>query len=316
MSEPMVAGIDVAKDRLEVAWSEQTRSFTNDAAGHLALIERLQAQSVDLIVAEATGGYEAACVCALQAAGLTVAVVNPRQARDFAKSMGYLAKTDRIDALILARFAALLAKQPDRHKYITSVTSEEIRALQALVLRRRQLIEMLTAERNRLALSHRAARPSIEALIRAIRAQIDPIEKQMARHIAAHHADLAALLKSVKGVGPITMAALIGGLPELGRLTGRELSALVGVAPFNRDSGAWRGKRTICGGRRDVRCALYMAALVASRHNEVIKDFYQRLLRVGKPKKVALVACMRKLLTIVNAMVRTGQPWNAALHSA
>lgn len=316
MSEPVVVGIDVAKQTLEAAWKGQSRTFTNDDSGHLQLVEQLRADAPELIVAEATGGYEAACVCALQAAGLDVAVVNPRQARDFAKSMGYLAKTDRIDALVLCRFAALLARQPDRHKYISTVTSEEVQALQALVLRRRQLMEMLTAERNRLALSHRAARPSINALIRAIRAQIDPIERQMQRHIATHHTDLAALLNSVKGIGPMTMAALIGGLPELGRLTGREVTALVGVVPYSRDSGAWRGKRAIRGGRQHVRCALYMAALVASRHNPVIKRFYQRLLQVGKPKKVALVACMRKLLTIINAMVKTGQPWNHQLHGA
>lgn len=165
-------------------------------------------------------------------------------------------------------------------------------------------------------MSHRAARPSIRKLIQTLRELLGPIERDMAEHIAQHHADVAALLKSAKGVGPITMASLIGGLPELGKLTGRELSALVGVAPFNRDSGTWRGKRSIYGGRHEVRCALYMATLVATRHNEVIARFYQRLLAIGKPKKVALVACMRKLLTILNAMVRTGQPWNTALHHA
>jgi transposase len=263
---------------------------------------------------EATGGYEAACACALQAAGFPVAVVNPRQARDFAKSMGYLAKTDRIDARVLQRFAALLTRQPDRDKYIKAMPQEELQALQALVVRRRQLVDMLTAERNRLSTSHRAARPSIEALVRAIRAQLDPLEKQMARHIAQQHADVAALLTSVKGIGPTTTATLIAALPELGRLSSRKLSALVGVAPFNRDSGRHRGKRTIFGGRAEVRRALYMAALVAARHNEVIARFYKRLLAAGKPKKVALVACMRKLLVILNAMVKSKQPWNPTLH--
>jgi transposase len=314
MSEPIVVGVDIAKQTLEAAWSEHSQSFTNDNAGHEALITELRPCAVELIVMEATGGYEAACACALQAAGFCVAVVNPRQARDFAKSMGYLAKTDRIDARVLQRFAALLAREPDRDKYVKALPQEELQALQALVVRRRQLVDMLTAERNRLAISHRAARPSIEALVRAIRAQIDPIEKQMARHIAHHHADLAALLKSAKGVGPTTTTTLIAGLPELGRLSGREMSALAGVAPFNRDSGRHRGKRTIFGGRAEVRRALYMAALVACRHNEVIARFYQRLLAAGKPKKVALVACMRKLLVILNAMVRTNQPWNPALH--
>ena len=314
MSEPVVVGIDVAKETLEVSWAEQNQSFTNNDGDHEALIAQLRPCAVELIVMEATGGYEAACACALQAAGFAVAVVNPRQARDFAKSMGYLAKTDRIDARLLQRFAALLARQPDRHKYIKAVHSEELKALQALVVRRRQLVEMLSAERNRLATSHRAARPSIEALVRAIRAQIDPIDKQMARHVTEHHADLAALLNSVKSIGPTTSTTLIAALPELGKLSARELSALVGVAPFNRDSGPRRGKRTTFGGRVEVRRVLYMAALVATRHNEVIKRFYQRLLAAGKPKKVALVACMRKLLVILNAMVRTNQPWNPALH--
>jgi transposase len=316
MSEPLVVGIDVAKDTLDVSWADEWRTLPNSDAAHEELVATLRPLGVALIVMEASGGYEAACACALQAAGLAVAVVNPRQARDFAKAMGYLAKTDRIDALVLQRFAAVIAKQPDRDKYVKAVASEELQALQALVLRRRQLVDMLTAERNRLSMSHRAARPSIEALVRAIRAQLQPIEKQMARCVAQHHADLAALLSTVKGVGPTTRATLIATLPELGRLSAREISALVGVAPFNRDSGRHRGKRTIFGGRVEVRRAIYMAALVATRHNEAIARFYQRLLAAGKPKKVALVACMRKLLVILNAIARTRQPWNAALHSA
>lgn len=314
MSEPIVVGIDIAKETFDVSWGDESRSFSNVDAGYEELIGLLRPLGVELILMEATGGYEAACACALQAAGFPVAVVNPRQARDFAKSMGYLAKTDRIDARVLQRFAALLTRQPDRDKYIKAMPQEELQALQALVVRRRQLVDMLTAERNRLSTSHRAARPSIEALVRAIRAQLDPLEKQMARHIAQQHADVAALLTSVKGIGPTTTATLIAALPELGRLSSRELSALVGVAPFNRDSGRHRGKRTIFGGRAEVRRALYMAALVAARHNEVIARFYKRLLAAGKPKKVALVACMRKLLVILNAMVKSKQPWNPTLH--
>jgi transposase len=314
MSEPIVVGIDIAKETFDVSWGDESRSFSNADAGYEELIGLLRPLGVELILMEATGGYEAACACALQAAGFPVAVVNPRQARDFAKSMGYLAKTDRIDARVLQRFAALLTRQPDRHKYIKAMPQEELQALQALVVRRRQLVDMLTAERNRLSTSHRAARPSIEALVRAIRAQLDPLEKQMARHIAQQHADVAALLTSVKGIGPTTTATLIAALPELGRLSSRELSALAGVAPFNRDSGRHRGKRTIFGGRAEVRRALYMAALVAARHNEVIARFYKRLLAAGKPKKVALVACMRKLLVILNAMVKSKQPWNPTLH--
>ena len=314
MSEPVVVGIDIGKEAFEASWGETCRSFANSDAGHEELITLLRPLGVELIVMEATGGYEAACACALQAAAFSVAVVNPRQARDFAKSMGYLAKTDRIDARVLQRFAGVLAQQPDRDKYIKPLAREELQALQALVLRRRQLIEMLTAERNRLSMSHRAARPSIEALVRAIRAQLRPIDTQMARHIAQHHADLAALLSTVKSVGPMTRATLISSLPELGRLSARQISALVGVAPFNHDSGRHRGKRMIYGGRVEVRRALYMAALVATRHNEVIARFYNRLLAAGKPKKVALVACMRKLLVILNAMVRTNKPWDPGLH--
>ena len=318
MSEPIHVGIDVAKDTLEVACGLQaaTQSFTNDDAGHEALLAVLRAHRVELIVMEATGGYEAACACALQAAGFAVAVVNPRQARDFAKAIGYLAKTDAIDARVLAELAAVLATRPEREKLIRVLPSEERQRLHALVLRRRQLVDMLTAERNRLPLSHRAARKSIAALIKAIRKQLEDVESELASHIARHHADLADLLRSAKGVGPATTMTLIADLPELGHLSGREISALVGVAPFNRDSGTMRGKRTIFGGRAQVRRALYMAALVATCHNRVIRTFYERLLKAGKAKKVAIVACMRKLLTILNAMVRTGKKWDDTYHFA
>ena len=318
MPEPIHVGIDVAKDTLEVANGSEasTQSFANDDAGHDALVSALRAHSVDLIVMESTGGYEAPCACALQAAGFAVAVVNARQARDFAKAMGYLAKTDRIDAQVLAEFAAVLAQRPEREKLIRALPCEEQQRLHALVLRRRQLVQMLVGERNRLAMSHRAARASIEALIKAIRKQIVEIEGELVSHVARYHADLAGLLRSAKGVGPNTCMVLIADLPELGQLSGREISALVGLAPFNRDSGTMRGKRTIFGGRAQVRCALYMATLVAMRHNRVIKTFYERLLAVGKPKKVAIVACMRKLLTILNAMVRTGKTWDETYHFA
>jgi len=318
MPELIQVGIDVAKDTLEVACGPEaaTQSFTNNDAGHEALVSALSARHVDLIVMEATGGYEAPCACALQAAGFAVAVVNPRQARDFAKAMGYLAKTDCIDARVLAALAAVLAKRPEREKLIRVLPSEEQQRLHALVLRRRQLVQMLVAERNRLPMSHRAARGSIEALIKAIRKQIVEIEGELASHVARHHADLAGLLRSAKGIGPNTCLVLIADLPELGKLSNREISALVGLAPFNRDSGTMRGKRTIFGGRAQVRCALYMATIVAMRHNRVIKFFYERLLAAGKPKKVAIVACMRKLLTILNAMVKTGKQWDETFHFA
>jgi len=318
MSESMYVGIDVSKDTLEVAVGIHgaTQCLANDVAGHELLAQRLRNSHVDLIVLEATGGYEAACACALQAAGLPVAVVNPRQARDFAKAMGYLAKTDRIDARVLAELAQVLAKRPERAKLIKMLPSDEQRRLQALVARRRQLVEMLVAERNRLATSHRAARKSIETMIKTIRRQLDDLEAQLALHIAEHHADLADILSSVTGIGPTTTNALIADLPELGKLNGREISALVGVAPFNRDSGTIRRKRMIYGGRAQLRTNLYMATLVAVRHNAVIKRFYTRLVAAGKPKKVAIVACMRKLLTILNAMVKQRQHWNDALHFA
>jgi transposase len=318
MPEPIHVGIDVAKETLEVAFGPEalTQSFANDDEGHEALIAALGAHRVELIVMEATGGYEAPCACALQAAGLAVAVVNARQARDFAKAMGYLAKTDCIDARVLSVLAAVLARRPDREKVVRTLPSEEQQRLHAMVLRRRQLVQMLVAERHRLATSHRAARRSIEMLIKAIRKQIVEMEGELASHVAGHHADIAKLLQSAKGVGPNTCMVLIADLPELGKLSGREISALVGVAPFNRDSGTLRGKRTIFGGRAQVRCALYMATIVAMRHNRVIRTFYHRLLEAGKPKKVAIVACMRKLLTILNAMVRTGRTWDETYHFA
>lgn len=318
MSEPIHVGIDVAKDALEVAFGPQaaTQRFANDDEGHEALINALGAQAVDLVVMEATGGYEAPAACALQVAGFAVAVVNARQAREFAKAMGYLAKTDRLDARMLAELAAVLARRPDRHKVLRTLPSEQQQRLHALVLRRRQLVQMLVAERNRLSVSHRAARTSIEALIEALRKQITDVEGELASHIARHHAEVAKLLQSAKGIGPNTCMILIADLPELGKLGARQISALVGLAPYNRDSGKMRGKRAIFAGRASVRCALYMAAIVAMRHNRVIRTFYKRLLAAGKPKKVAIVACMRKLLIILNAMVRTGKTWDESHHFA
>jgi transposase len=230
--------------------------------------------------------------------------------------MGYLAKTDAIDARVLAQLAQVIAAHPNRERFVKVLADAEQQRLQALVVRRNQLVGMLHAERRRLATSHAAARKSIERLIAAIRKQLDEIEAQLATHIERHHADLAGLLQSAGGVGPATTATLIAELPELGTLDRRQIAALVGVAPFNRDSGKMRGKRMIWGGRAQVRRGLYMAALVATRFNPVISRFYKRLLAAGKPKKLALVACMRKLLTILNAMVRTGKPWDESLHAA
>jgi transposase len=318
MPESIVVGIDIAKLRFDAVLGVTTdvRTFPNDEAGHEALITALGGQTVELIVMEATGGLERDLACALQAAEFAVAVVNPRQARDFARAMGFLAKTDRIDARALAVLAQVLARHPERDKFVKALPTAEQQALQALVARRRQLVTMLVAERQRLATSHKAARASIEALIKAIRQQIDTVEAQLASHIDAHHAALAHQLASVRGIGPATIATLIADVPELGALSRREIAALIGLAPFNRDSGQMRGKRTIFGGRADVRRALYMATLAAIRFNRVIRQFYDRLVAAGKPKKVAIVACMRKLLTILNAMVRSGASWNDSIHLA
>ena len=265
---------------------------------------------------EATGGYEAALACALQAAGLAVAVVNPKQARDFAKSMGRLAKTDRIDARTLAELAGVLARRDDLARFIRPLADIQQQQLAALVTRRRQLLTMLGAEHQRLQLAVPMVRPSIEAMIQAIRAQLDDLEAQMIAHVREHFADLDALLQSTRGIGPIASATLIAELPELGRLNRREIAALVGVAPIANESGTSRGRRRVQGGRFEIRRVLYMATLTAARRNPVIKAFYQRLIAAGKLPKVALVACMRKLLTILNAMVRTNKPWDNSLHGA
>jgi transposase len=318
MSEPCYAGIDVAKQTLELALgpSAAVESLANEPQGHEAIIRRLREAKVALVLMEASGGYEFALACTLQAAGLAVVVINPRQARDFARAMGYLAKTDAIDARVLAQLAAVIANHPKREQFVKALPNAEQQQLQALVLRRNQLMSMLQAEQQRLEISHRVARKSIEKLISAIRKQLDGIDTELAAHVERHHPDLSALLQSTDGVALKTTAVLIAQLPELGHLNRRQISALVGVAPFNNDSGTMRGRRSIKGGRKHVRRAMYMATLAAIQFNPAIKRFYQRLVAAGKPKKVALVACMRKLLTILNAIVRAGKPWDPALHLA
>jgi transposase len=319
----LTVGIDVAKATLEVALSDRsaTSSHANDAAGHetlLARLEQLRAQGahIGLIVLEATGGFEAEVAWALQLAGWPVVVVNPRQARDFARSMGQLAKTDRIDAQLLARMGQTLLQRPDLAKLIKPLPDEGQRMLQAMVTRRRQLLAMRVAEQQRAAGPDRRMRKSLNIMLKALDRELARIEQEMQAFIGEHHAQLLALLGEVKGVGKATISTLLAEVPELGELSGREISALVGVAPINRDSGTLRGKRTTFGGRPQVRKVLFMAAMVASRYNPVIKAFYERLVAVGKPKKLALTACMRKLLTILNAMVKTRKPFNAGLHLA
>jgi transposase len=304
-------GIDVSKERLEVAFGTAgaVETLANEPEAHEALAARLRASTPTLIVLEATGGYEFEVASALQLAGLKVLVVNPRQARDFARGMGLLAKTDAIDARVLAHFAQVLAQRADLH--LKPLPDEELQQLQALVLRRRQLIAMLTAERQRLAICHRSARRSLKAMIEFIQVQLRTVDGELARHLEQHHGELTELLRTVKGIGPTSAATLIAELRELGQLPRRQISALVGVAPLNRDSGQQRGRRSTWGGRVSVRNTLYMATLSAVRHNPTLRAFYEHLLRLGKPKKVALVACMRKLLIILNAMVRDQQPFRA-----
>jgi transposase len=308
----VTVGIDIAKGHVDVkvvGASLQRQRFVNDEEGHSELAAALQPLGVALVVMEATGGYEAALACALQAGGLAVAVVNPRQARDFAKSMGRMAKTDSIDARVLAEYAQVLLRRPDLQRFLKPLTSPEQQTLAALVTRRRQLLAMRTSEKQRLSFAVAAVRPSLESMILAIQAQLDDVEAQMTAHVREHFGPLDALLRSASGIGPVASATLIADLPELGKLNRRQICALVGVAPMAHDSGASRGRRRIQGGRFDVRRVLYMAALVASRRNPVIKAFYDRLLAAGKLPKVALVACMRKLLGSLNAMVRDQNPW-------
>jgi transposase len=304
-------GIDVAKRELQVAGRPGDRwSASNDVAGIAGLIERIRAAGpVALIVVEATGGYEIALVAALTAAALPVVVVNPRQVRDFARAVGKLAKTDRIDADVLAHFAEAVRPEP------RTVPDETTQALQGWLARRRQLLEMLTAEEQRLAVSSRAVRPQIQQHVEWLRRQFREVETELQRLIrtSAVWRESENLLRSTPGVGPVFATTVLADLPELGRLNRRQISALVGVAPLNWDSGQQRGTRHIWGGRAPVRTVLYMATLAAIRCNPVIRPFFERLTAAGKPRKVALVACMRKLLTILNAMMRRRVGWQPAL---
>ncbi|EDE8386054.1 IS110 family transposase [Salmonella enterica subsp. enterica serovar Shubra] len=316
LPNPLCVGIDVSKATLDIATTSEFAQFTtgNDADGFDAIVAELRKHSVALILMEATGGLEAAVACSLQAEGFDVAVVNPRQARDFARAMGYLAKTDRIDARVLAQMAEVINRHPERERFIRALPDAERQVLAAMVVRRRQLITMLVAERNRQHPAHPQSRKSINIIIQALENELARIDEDMNRHIQSRFKELTERLSSIKGVGTMTAAALLAEVPELGNLSRREISALIGVAPVNRGSGTMRGRRTIFGGRAGSRAALYMAALVATRFNPVIKAFYMRLLAAGKAKKVALVACMRKLLTILNAMLRKNEEWNESYH--
>ena len=309
--ERMFVGIDVAKDRLDVHVRPSGEAFSvaRDGKGLDELVARLRKLDVALIVLEATGGFETTVAGALCAAGLPLAVVNPRQIRDFARATGRLAKTDALDAAAIAHFAE--AVRPDARP----VPDAQAQALGELVTRRRQIVEMMTAERNRRGrLANRRMIKSVDRLLKALQRELSDLEADLDDTVRGTPAwrETEDLLKSVPGIGDIVARTLIADLPELGTLDRKKIAALVGVAPFNRDSGTLRGKRTVWGGRANVRAALYMAALVASRHNPILRRFYQRLLEAGKPKKLALTAVMRKLLTILNAIVRDQTPWQPA----
>lgn len=309
----MFVGIDVAKAELVVSLLPSAERFTvdNDERGVRTLVERLRSVAPTLIVLEATGGYELLSVAALAAAALPLVVVNPRQVRDFAKATGQLAKTDRIDADILARFADVVRPA------VRPIADEAAQELDALLTRRRQLLEMLQAERNRtgqvFGKGKRGVKKSLKNHISYLERELRMTETDLGDMIKASPVwrERDELLQSVPGVGPVLSRTLLADLPELGQLSRRAIAKLVGVAPLSRDSGTMRGRRFVQGGRATVRAVLYMAALVATQRNAVIRTFYRRLVAAGKPKKLALVACMRKLLTILNVMVRSAQPWNA-----
>jgi transposase len=307
-------GIDVAAKHLDAAAHGEGEPWRapHDAAGIAALVGRLVELRPALVVLEATGGLETVLVGELAAAGVPVAVVNPRQVRDFARATGRLAKTDALDARVLAHFAAAVRPAP---RPVPDATAQE---LAALVARRRQVSEMLVAEQLRLRTASPRVRPQIEAHVAWLRAQLRELDGELRAVIAASPLWRAKdeLLRSVPGVGPVVAAVLLGGLRELGTLERKPIAALVGVAPVNRDSGQQRGQRRIAGGRGQVRAALYMATVVGVRHNPVLAAFYARLRAAGKPPKVALTACMHKLLLILNAMLRDGTPWQHAADTA
>jgi transposase len=300
-------GIDVAKAHLDVALRPTGEQWTmsNEDTSIAALVAQLQAVAPTLIVREATGGYQRAAVAALVAAGLPVVVANPRQTRDFAKATGQLAKTDALDARALAHFAEAVRPTP------RPLPDAQTEALRALLTRRRQLVAMRTAELNRLASAPPQVHADLQAHITWLAQRLASLDDTLDTTLRASPAwrERETLYRSVPGIGPVSARTLLLDLPELGTLSRQRIAALAGVAPFNRDSGTLRGHRTIWGGRAPLRATLYMATLVAVRHNPVLQAFYERLLAAGKAKKVALTACMRKLLTSLNAMVKHQTPW-------
>ena len=308
MSEDIIIGVDISGKFLDIHILPHGRAerFANDAEGVRETVELAKELKAALVVMEATGGLEAELAAECAHSGVSAAVLNPRQIRDFARSVGRLAKTDAIDAEVIARFGT--AVRPDARE----LPDEQSRHLRALVSRRRQFTEMIVAERNRVKRAHLPVRESIDKHIEYLSRELDEIEGDIDELIKASPLwrEKAELLTQVPGIGAVSCVTLLSELPELGKLGAKQISALVGVAPLNRDSGAYRGRRSIWGGRSGVRRTLYMATLSARRHNPMIREFYERLSAAGKPGKVAMVASMRKLLTIINAMLRNGTSWN------
>ena len=304
-------GIDVSKNRLDLAVrpSGETRKASNDLRGIGSLVEFLKQVKPAMVVMEGTGGMEAPLAAELMVSGIPVAVVNPRRIRDFARSSGKLAKTDTLDAQVLAHYGEVMELKPQP---LPDAFTLEVKELAG---RRRQVVEMLTSEKNRRSQASQRLRPQVEEHIRWLEADLKKLDQDLNDAIKSSPAwkEKDELLRSVPGVGPVMSMTLMCSLPELGRLNRCEIAALVGVAPFNRDSGAYRGQRRVSGGRKEVRSALYMGTLVATRFNPVVKAYYERLCAEGKPKKLALTACMRKLLVILNRMVHTQTHWNPAV---
>jgi transposase len=302
-------GIDVCKLNLDVAIHPQGLTFrvTNNTSGQAELVQRLSGYEVAGIVLEATGGLERSVMSTLESAGYQTCRVNPLQVRHFAKATGKLVKTDRIDAQMLAHFGKTLTPE------VTLLPDAQTQELQALVTRRQQVVELLTLEKNHLHSCQSWARQSIETVIAHVEAELHSLETRLAELSVqrSQWREHLEILTSVKGIGPVISQALLVYLPELGTRTAKQIAALVGVAPFNQDSGKFRGKRRIQGGRKELRSLLYMGVMSAVQHNPLFRDHYNQLLQRGKPKKVALVACMRKLLGILNAMLRDNQPWRA-----
>jgi transposase len=307
-NDPVVVGIDVSKEYLDVLLlpSDTQKRVTNDESGCAELLAWFVRETPSRIVLESTGGLETLAAGILSAASLPVVVVNPRQVRDFAKACGMLAKTDSLDARIIARFGQ--AVKPE----IRPLKDEESQTLTALVARRRQLVDMLSAEKNRLSSAPRTTRKSIVLHIAWLEKQVSSVDDDISTYIQSSPVWKAKeeILTSVKGIGDVTASTILAALPELGSIPRQKVAALVGVCPYNRDSGKFRGKRSIWGGRAAIRSVLYMATLSATRFNPVIKAFYERLKKAGKPHKVALTACMRRLLTILNSMIKNNQKWD------